>query len=131
MGRFVADAIFLGHMCFVAFIVVVPFLKISSWLLLTLHFVAVLNLVVHWYLNSDVCALTVLESSVRGIPMDQSFMHRIVSPIYDFDGAGLDGFVWFATIALGVVSGLRLYSERRTVMRELPMIKMLLLTSRR
>ena len=26
--------------------------------------------------------------------------------------------VWFATIALGVVSGLRLYSERRTVMRE-------------
>lgn len=78
------------HFLLIAFVVVVPFLYVwpneslvvKLWPLLILHFTVCVSLLVHWKFNDDTCFLTVVESSLRGIPMKNSFMHSIVSPIY-------------------------------------------------
>lgn len=37
---------------------------------------------VHWYLNDDTCALTYLESYITGSPLTDTFIGRLISPIY-------------------------------------------------
>ncbi|NDC94037.1 hypothetical protein EB077_01815 [bacterium] len=37
----------------------------------------------HWWGNSNVCSLSYLESSLRGLDYTQSFTHKFVSGIYD------------------------------------------------
>jgi hypothetical protein len=36
----------------------------------------------HWALNDDTCALTQLESAFTDTPKDQTFMGRLMGPIY-------------------------------------------------
>jgi hypothetical protein len=36
----------------------------------------------HWYFNNDICCLTLLESYIRGVKTDKTFIYSLVSPIY-------------------------------------------------
>ena len=69
------------HTLFVAFILIAPFSNIE--LLLTYHFIIVPFLWIHWYTNNDVCALTLIESKLRGIEnTSDTYIGSIINPIY-------------------------------------------------
>lgn len=69
------------HLLFVLFIVLTPFF--GNEFMLTYHFIAIPFLVLHWITNNDTCALTLLESKVRGVDDDQTFIGNIIKPIYN------------------------------------------------
>lgn len=77
-----ASTIFVLHLSIILFIVITPFYPRVSWLIRILHFVVGCSLLLHWCLNDATCVLTILESRLRGINESESFMHRLVSPVY-------------------------------------------------
>lgn len=68
------------HFLIILFIVVAPFT--SSDFLLMLHAVSAPGLIVHWALNQDVCALTLLESYARGVTTSETFIDQLVGSFY-------------------------------------------------
>lgn len=49
-----------------------------------LYITVTFGLLTHWFLNSDMCILTVMENKLRGrsIAADGGFIQRIVGPLY-------------------------------------------------
>ncbi len=69
----------------VAFIVLTPFL----W--------------IHWILNDSTCALTLLEAKLRGLDgVSESFVHRIVAPVYQISDCTMQRVSWLVTIVLWI-----------------------------
>jgi len=115
-----ADLVKLIHIVFVLFVVLVPFTKNEFWL--TIHFIIVPFMMLHWLTNQSVCAFTELEKMLRGTTEDsETIIGQIVGPIYKFQSAGQENmFVWFITIALWLItlyklkeSGFKLFSHLR------------------
>ncbi|KAI9183746.1 uncharacterized protein BJ171DRAFT_629096 [Polychytrium aggregatum] len=75
-----ANLIFLIHVGVVVFVVTGAFM--SDPLILVLHIIVCLGIIAHWVLGNSACFLTILECYLRGVKPDDSFVHRIVSPIY-------------------------------------------------
>lgn len=100
----VANCIRMLHLLLVLFVVAVPFIRGARWPLLLIHFMTVLTLMVHWLLHEDTCFLTLVESTWRGVPLEYSFMYRLVSPIYKIEDADLKQLVMYVTPALGLIS---------------------------
>lgn len=86
------------HLCFVAFVAVTPFTDHRG--LLVLHALVVPFLWLHWVLNDDTCALSVLENRLRGVSVDQTFVHALVSPVYKIRGSTTRLACWAASLAL-------------------------------
>lgn len=80
MREFVADIIQIIHIMIRIFIVAVPFIGDEYWL--TLHFITIPFIMLHWVANQTVCILTEIESAVRGCPQVDTFIGQIVIPIY-------------------------------------------------
>jgi len=78
-----ADIIFLLHILIFLFVVLVPFF--GSPLLILLNLIFMIGILFHWILGSDVCALTVIESHLRGQPMTETFFGRLFGPMYRID----------------------------------------------
>lgn len=70
------------HVLFVLWMLLTPFFGGLDQLLL--YCIIVPFLVAHWLLNNDQCALTLLEQWLRGVELHESFIHKIVSPVYLF-----------------------------------------------
>lgn len=51
-------------------------------MILLLYLVTLLSLKMHWWMNNDICALTLLEKQLTGATNRESFIHRLVSPVY-------------------------------------------------
>ena len=105
---FLANCIRLVHILLVLFVIVVPFIKAAKWPLLLIHFMTILTLFAHWIFNEDTCFLTLVESTLRGVPLEYSFMYQIVSPIYKIQDESLKQCVMYITPLLGLVSFQRL-----------------------
>ena len=62
---------------------VVPFIKNKQ----NLEFYSLLVpfIFFHWSVNDDTCALTQAEMYVTGQQKEETFMHRVVSPIYKME----------------------------------------------
>lgn len=99
-----ADLVKLIHIVFVLFVVLVPFTNNEFWL--TIHFIIVPFVMLHWLTNQSVCAFTELEKMLRGTTEDsETFIGQIVGPIYKFQSPGQENmFVWFVTIVLWLVT---------------------------
>lgn len=107
MMNLAAQFVSLLHASLIIFVASVPFLKLElPWYLL--HVTVVLGLVLHWALRTDVCALTYLEASLRGLPPDKSFIYSIVGPVFNIEDSTLREFVFTGTVLLGFVSAYRL-----------------------
>lgn len=91
------------HISIILFVLSIPYITNNPDILL-LHAMGSLTLIAHWYMESNVCSLTLLESRLRGIPMDKSFMHQIVSPIYDISDTTLSDICWVVTLGNMFVS---------------------------
>lgn len=96
------------HLAFIAWMIYAPFSGVDEFVMM--HAIVVPFLYLHWYSNSDGCALTLLEKYVRGLEHDsESFIHKIVAPIYVIDDASLKKLVFWITGALWLVSLRKLY----------------------
>jgi hypothetical protein len=77
------NIIFWIHLVFLIGIFVVPFTNNRR----NLEFYSILIpfLFYHWSVNDDTCALTQAEMYVTGQQKEETFMHRVVSPIYKME----------------------------------------------
>lgn len=90
------------HVAFVAFMALAPFS--GDRVVLVLHLVTTPFLWVHWLLNDDTCALTLLESRLRGVPAEASFVHSLVGPVYKLRDGDVRVACWVASVALWAVT---------------------------
>lgn len=109
MSEFLALIIRLIHYAIILFVALAPHISDNPDVLL-IHVAGSITLMAHWLMNSDICSLTVLESSLRGIPMQESFMHKIVSPIYDISDETLSKVSWIVTLFNAIISGKKLHN---------------------
>ncbi len=76
----VVNIIRLIHYSFIIYIIVTPFIANKSEL--KHYLIIVVLLLSHWITNNDTCALSMLESKLRKMDTRETFVGRIVSPIY-------------------------------------------------
>lgn len=96
------------HLLLVLFVVVTPFSNLPG--LLLLNIITCLSLLLHWFLNNNTCSLTIIESYLRGVNSDQTFIHRIVDPVYSISEHSLNKIIWLVTILSLAISSYKLYS---------------------
>ena len=77
-----ANLVRLIHIFVIAFVILTPFIPKMHWCVLTIHIVGCISLLFHWYLQEDACILTIIECSLRGVPITDSFMYSLVNPVY-------------------------------------------------
>lgn len=108
-NEFLANLVFLFHIFVVLFIVFIPFLNVPPAFLI-LHIVSCICLIVHWWGNSNVCSLTILEGQLRGINRTNTFTHKFISPVYDITSTEWSNIVWIITIIVLFLSIYKLYN---------------------
>lgn len=94
------------HYLFMAFMVLTPF--VGNELMLSYHFITVPFLLLHWIMNNDTCALTLMESKLLGLPEAQTFTGSVIKPIYNMHMESKH-YYWIA-IALFAVTTYRLWT---------------------
>jgi len=77
------NIIFFIHLVFLIFILVVPFTNDRR----NLEFYSLLIpfIFYHWSVNDDTCALTQAEMVITGQKKEETFMGRVVGPIYKME----------------------------------------------
>lgn len=91
------------HLILCIAIIIGPFI-INDKSLLIVYIICVSFIIFHWFLSSDVCALTLLEQWVTGKNSESTFIGRIVKPIYNVT----NNHVTCITIILLLISIIRL-----------------------
>ena len=102
-----ADLVFLFHCIIVLFILFAPFTDIPA--ILILHIIFSICLFVHWYANSNVCSLSVLESNLRGLDRTNTFTHQFIGPVYDISSSEWSSIIWMITFFIMSISIYKLY----------------------
>ncbi len=77
------NIIFLIHLGFLLWILVTPFMNDRKQL--EFYSMVIPFIFYHWSVNDDTCALTQAEMYVTGRDKDQTFMGRVVGPIYKME----------------------------------------------
>ena len=104
-----ANFIWTLHVVLVLFVALTPFLASSTSDLLVLHAIVCPFLILHWLTSTDGCVLTLLETRLRGLEtVSESFMHRLVAPVYVIDDAALRYLVSGTTMGLWILTLRRL-----------------------
>lgn len=126
MNIFLANIIKLFHILVILFIIIIPFIKIP--ILLFLHIIFVLCILCHWYLNSNICFLSILEAQLRGTNRYNTYTHQFIAPIYDMSFFKKDSkesinlyqvendmniLIWSITILLMMISIYKLYYSKK------------------
>jgi hypothetical protein len=106
---FIANLIFVFHLIVVLFVIFGPFLQIPA--LLILHITLSISLLVHWYGNSNVCSLSMLESQFRGLDHTQTFTHQFIGPVYDISETEWSKICYIITIIAMLFSIYFLYNS--------------------
>lgn len=104
---FLANCIWLFHMIIILFVLFAPFCNIPCILLL--HITFCLSLFVHWYGNSNICSLSVMEAKLRGLDYTQSFSHKFIAPVYEITNTEWSMIVWLITICVLLLSAYKMY----------------------
>jgi dolichol kinase len=100
---FLADLVFAFHCIIVIFVLFAPFTQIPA--ILILHITFGVCLFVHWWANSNVCSLTVLEASLRGMERTDTFTHQFIAPLYDIstsDWSNIIHLITYMTIGISI-----------------------------
>lgn len=84
------------HLAVVAFVLLAPFSHDAF--VIRMHVWLVPFLWMHWALNDDSCALTLLECKLRGVPADKSFVHSLVGPVYHVGQTSASWLAWTASL---------------------------------
>ena len=67
----------------------------------------------HWIFNNDICCLTELEKKIRGINNNESFINKLLSPIYKFpnNNNSLSDISYFVINILICICFIKLYDK--------------------
>lgn len=109
MWSLAGTVIWVLHMLLVCFVALAPFSG-ERWALV-LHFLTVPFLWIHWLLNDDTCALTMLEKAVRGVDDSQSFFYSVVSPVYKVKDDTLRSWCWALSGVLWAITASKVTLE--------------------
>lgn len=101
-----ADLVWTVHCLLVAFMVYAPLF--GGYVSLCLAEAGYVLLMLHWTLNSDVCALTLLEQKLRGVEKSASFVQALVGPVYGVSETALGRTVWTVSVVLFIIGLSRL-----------------------
>lgn len=107
--NWLANIVSVFHGLVVLFVIITPFFDIPYFLIL--HFTFCVSLLVHWYGNSNVCSLSMLESKLRGLDYTESFTHKFVAPIYDVSKTTWSRICYIVTIILMSISAYKIYQS--------------------
>ena len=77
------NIIFLIHFIFLLWILIIPFVYERRQL--EFYSMVIPFIFYHWSVNDDTCALTQAEMYVTGKEKDETFMGRVVGPIYKME----------------------------------------------
>ena len=77
------NIIFLIHLIFLLWILIIPFTNDRRHL--EFYSIVIPFLFFHWSVNDDTCALTQAEIAMTGKSKDETFMGRLVGPIYKME----------------------------------------------
>lgn len=107
------------HMIFVMFVVIVPFS--NSNYLTCVHCIIIPFVLIHWVLNNNICALTVLEKyvgkMVYGDAYDtvECFTCRLIEPVYDVakNHKAYIRFLYLSMISLWIIGTCNLIYKYR------------------
>lgn len=91
------------HILFILFMGLTPFL--NTVFLLKTHFIMSPFLMLHWIFNNDVCFFSLLESYITGKIVKETFIGRLVSPIYNIRSI----HIWGITLVLFLITGYKLW----------------------
>lgn len=105
-----ADIVRLIHIGLIVFMVVTPL--VGGLPLLVLVESGYLLLFLHWIMNQDTCALTMLEQKLRGVDKASSFVHSVVAPFYGVSSTAMGRTVWVVSLVLFGVGLLRMWRLR-------------------
>ena len=96
------------HLFVFIFIISAPFF--GDEYMMTMHFLIVPFILLHWATNQSVCALTEMEKIVTGKTCDEdTFFGKVVGPVYKFKTQKEENmFVWTAMITLWFITFVRL-----------------------
>lgn len=107
-----ADIISIVHILIVSFVILAPFSNILY--ILILHISFVICLLLHWNTNSNICSLSVFESKLRGLDYTETYMHRVISPIYDISETELARWCYIIVILGMLISIYKIYMSPKT-----------------
>jgi hypothetical protein len=84
----IADFIQCIHIILFLCIMFAPFIAHSRIDILSIHWLALSSIILHWFTNNNTCILTELEFTLRHLDgkthdRDETFMNKIVSPFYN------------------------------------------------
>jgi hypothetical protein len=116
------DEVFLNliiglHFIFILFIIITPLVANNYFLIL--HAIVVPFMLLHWYVNDNNCALTLIEKQLRlslygeePDPLD-CFSYNLIAPVYDFkkNNEEFSTYLYVSIIALWSYSVYRLYDN--------------------
>lgn len=106
------------HFLVILFVVLTPFS--NNTLLLLLHSFVIPFIMMHWYLNNDTCAITVMEKAIREqlsngtkVSDQECFSHKIIGPVYNFVNEHVDysNWTWMMTTILWLITMYKMYGK--------------------
>lgn len=108
----ITNFIKLIHCIIVAMMLFVPFS--NNRILLSCYIMYVPFIVFHWILNDDTCALTLLECYLTGNSKEESFVGRLVGPVYNIT----NNHIYIITFVLYMIAVIRLGKNPIDVYKE-------------
>ena len=91
------------HALLLAYVVLGPFVLPVQGLCLIQYMCILAFLVLHWVTNNDTCALSIMEATFRELPIEQTFVHSVVSPVYKMNWSA-NGYVIIAVLFVAALA---------------------------
>ena len=105
-----ANIISLLHIFVVLFVINVPLITDNPFFLMYYCFI-VFFIMIHWHYNNDTCILTVIESNLRGKKHNDTFMGKLIKPIYNVSSQEIQ-YIALSLFALAFLK-IRFWEEDR------------------
>lgn len=96
------------HLLFVVVFVAVPFF-VNNPFILCVHVLVGLGMIMHWIIRNDLCCLTLLEHKMFGTPIDQTYLQRLLGPVFSVDKKAVQ---WAAVFLILVSFGRMVFQFR-------------------
>lgn len=105
------------HILFILFLILAPFSQNN--LILFLHFITIPFLLLHWILNDDTCAISLIETHIRKQiynntnDINDCFSCKLFSPIYKITNnyKSFSTIVYTVCIILWLITTNKLYNK--------------------
>ena len=104
MPNWTVQFIRLIHYALILFSIAAPLTNNEIWL--TLHAIAIPSILMHWVMNENMCALTLLESQLTGNSRDKTFIGQVLHPLFEIK----DGIIYALAVGAWFVSIYKLYT---------------------